>query len=105
MLELCSISVKKLMMDVSIEHPKREKIIQMWIEFSQIPDECREFFREHVKHYDYFSLAKPFIINDLKNRVSPGMLLVKYGITEGQLRQAAIVAGIWKPKRSKKLIY
>ena len=74
------------------------EIKQKWIERHQISDECYEYFWNFLDAYTEKELLRGLVAADLREGVAPGMIQIRYKLTEGQVRNIQIKIGLRKPK-------
>jgi len=68
--------------DYRDDHPKRESIIKLILEVDTVT-------RSHVdalSFIPYNSLVRKFIVDDNKNGMTEGQLMIKYGLSRAAIR-------------------
>ena len=68
--------------DYRDDHPKRESIIKLILEVDTVT-------RTHVdalSFIPYNSLVRKFIVDDNKNEMTEGQLMIKYGLSRAAIR-------------------
>ena len=68
--------------DYRDDHPKRESIIKLILEVDTVT-------RTHVdalSFIPYSSLVRKFIVDDNKNGMTEGQLMIKYGLSRAAIR-------------------
>jgi len=68
--------------DYRDDHPKRESIIKLILEVDTVT-------RNHVdalSFIPYNSLVRKFIVDDNKNGMTEGQLMIKYGLSRAAIR-------------------
>lgn len=73
----------------------RNKILRKWGERLKIEDV--ELLSKFLLNYDNIELVRPLVIQDLKDGVEPGIVQLRYNISQSQLRTIGCRSGLYRP--------